>query len=164
MSKKPVINESKMGINPFVASLSGTMRVFKAKANILSEYADNMNIIVGTLQKVNVLEDAAYSKIYHETFWRDIILDLSPQATKLWIFILYNLEPNKDYFWVNKTFIADKLKLKNHRELQSLIDNELERYALINGSTGIQDVYWINPSVVFCGNRLKKYPNNFKER
>lgn len=164
MTKRPVIDEKKLGINPFIASLNGTMRVFKAKENLLSEYADNMNIIIGTHQKVSIVEDAVFTKVYHETFWRDIILDLSPNAVKLWVYITYYLEPNKDYFWINKAFIVTKLNLKNQKELQQLLDNELERYALINSRTGIENVYWINPSVLFCGNRLKKYPSQFKER
>lgn len=164
MSKRPEIDEKKLGINPFIASLTGTMRVFKAKENLLLEYADDMNIIVGTHQKVSVVEDAVFTKVYQETFWRDIILDLSPNATKLWVYLCYTLVPNKDYIWINKTFLTAKLGLKNHRQLQEILDSELIRYALLSSSTGLKDVYWINPCIIFCGNRLKKYPGNFKQR
>ena len=164
-TKKPVItDESKLGINPFTASLTGTMRVFKAKESILTEYSDNMNIIVGTINKTAIVEDAIYTKVYHDTFWRNVILDLSPLALKLWIFINYSLESNKDYIWLNRTFIVSKLRLKNQKELFTLLEQELCRYALLSPISGYADMYWVNPSIAFCGNRLKKYPNNFKER
>lgn len=109
------------------------------------------------------MEEQSYTKLYHSAGWRDIIIDLSSKALQVWTYINFDLDNSKDYYWVNTSHLISKLKLKNNKELNDLIDNQLIRYALLSKTT-IQDVYWINPAISFCGNRIKKYSKNINIR
>lgn len=161
MSKKPIIDELKLGVNPLTMSLEVKVRQIKTTESLLSEYTEGVHLPIGKIDKSYVLENVAFTKVYHSAFWRDIVVDLTPKALQVWVYITFDLEQGKDYYWINTTYLVSKLKLKNKRELTELIDNQLVRYGLLS-KTIIDDVYWINPTIVFCGNRIKKYPNNIK--
>jgi hypothetical protein len=163
MSKKPVITESLLGINPLSMSLQIKVRQLKTAEALLTEFTEGVHMPIGKLEKTIILEESEYSKVYHDTFWRDIIIDLNPKALQIWTFITFDLDRNKDYYWVNSSFLVSKLGLRNKKTLDDLIKSHLVRYGLLATST-IEDVYWVNPSILFCGNRVEKYPKSVSIR
>jgi hypothetical protein len=163
MSKKNLVNENNLGVNPLSISLEIKVANIKTAESLLCEFSDGINLPIGTLEKKYLLDSQRYTKLYHSAFWRDVILDLTPKALQVWTYICFDLESGKDYYWVNNTFIVTKFKFKNRQELDDIIHNQLIRYSLLAMST-INHVYWINPHIVFCGNRLKKYPKQISVR
>ena len=157
MSRKPEINEVILGVNPLSMSLQIKVRNLKVSEKLLCEFSEGLVMPTGTLEKTYLLEDQPYTKVYHDTFWRDIILDLTPKALQVWTYICFDLNTSKDYYWVNTTFVVSKFKLKNRKELDDIINLQLIRYGLL-AKTTIDYVYWINPAVIYCGNRVNKYP------
>ena len=163
MSKKPEINEKLLGVNPLSMSLQIKVRNLKISESILTEFSEGFSTPIGSINKSYLLEENPYTKVYHDAFWRDIILDLTPKALQVWTYICFDLESAKDYYWINNTFLVTKFKLRNRRELDEILNMQLIRYGLL-AKTTVEHVYWINPSIMFCGNRVKKYPKSVSIR
>jgi hypothetical protein len=157
MSKRPIIDEKKLGVNPLSIDLKIKVSQLKTSESLLTEFTEGINLPVGKLEKTILLESQQYTKLYHDAFWRNIIIDLSPKALQLWTFISFDLDANKDYYWINSSFLISKFKYRNKKVLEELI-KELGRYGLISSSFE-PDIIWINPSIMFSGNRIKKYSN-----
>ena len=97
-------------------------------------------------------------KIYYFPGAKDIIGNLSAQAQRLYLFILYHMEPGQDYIYLNKVLYMAQNKIKSVNTFKDAI-KELSRYCFVSLSVDYKDVYWINPMLFFCGSRIVKYPD-----
>lgn len=164
MAKKN-FDESKLTQNPFMVNppIAGGIpiraRSFNKTDKLILESVEGIYLPAGKLNETVLVEDEVFTKVYHDVKYRDIILNLSHDALRLWTYITYDITSNKDFYWMNMTFITRHLRLRSSFELKQIIDNELVRYAFIT-PTQFPNVYWINPAILFCGNRMKKYPQN----
>jgi hypothetical protein len=107
-------------------------------------------------------EDIAKTTLYLIPENRDLLLCLKEKTLKLFLIISSYLRPNEDTILINETYYLKLLKLRNKKELRALI-SELENNNLLATSES-KDTYWVNPSVLFNGNRILKYPNSLKSR
>lgn len=158
--KKPEINEELMGKNPFMTNIQIKARSFD-KSSTLIKHEDGVNLPTGTVRNTMLVEEQSYTKIYHDTDYRDIILGLSEKATKLYLYITYRVNSNEDYVWLNNIHFQELMKYKKRQYVECV--HELVRYGIIT-PTIYPETYFINPLIFFCGNRLKKYPENVKLR
>lgn len=150
--KKPDIDPTKIGVNPFVNSLS--IKVVRKYAS--NEYnKDEEGLITNKEFK---LETKEYTKLFVGSEERKIISNLNDNAKALLLWIMYELETGKDYLWINRLRYMEENNIKSPNTFNTPL-RELVRYGFIT-QTIIKDVYWINPEFMFNGNRIKKYPNN----
>lgn len=162
IKKKPDINEDKMGKNPFIANIFIKGRIYEKEESIIIRTEEGFNLPTGSFKNTIVVEEQSCTKLWHDVDFRNIILTMSPEATKLFIYIQYTLKPNEDYIWINSRLFQDCCKITKKQIYLNAVE-ELVRYGVIT-TTIYPDTYWINPLIIFSGNRLKKYPENIKYR
>jgi hypothetical protein len=66
----------------------------------------------------------------------------------------------RDWVQVNKEYFMSKYGVKSVNSFKDAL-KELQRYLVIV-STHYDTVYWVNPSFMFNGDRVKKYPDNLQ--
>lgn len=151
--KKPVIDEGKLGKNPFLALLK--IRVFKNKTGDKYHHDDKENIWSNAEVE---FEAENYCKVFCDAAKRLNMVELSPRAKDLLLWLIYEAENGKDYLWLNKVRYMEECRVGSINTYRSAL-NELIGVAFII-RTNHTDVFWINPSLFYNGNRIKKFPDN----
>ena len=161
--KKPDFDIEKMGKNPFITNITLTGRCFDKEEQIVIQVDEGINIPSGSFKTKLVVEEQSCTKIWHDTTFRDILLGLkSIVSYKLFIHITHTIKPNEDFVWINSRLFQDKAGVVKKSDYINAVE-ELVRYGMIT-TTIYPDTYWINPLVIFSGNRLRKYPEHIKLR
>jgi len=160
--KRPEIDTENMGKNPFMANAVIKARAWDKETFILIKTEEGINIPTGKVNNSLLVEEQTFTKVYHDVDFRDRLLLLDEYSLKLATFIIYQLNPNEDFIWINSSLFMSKTKLRDSR-IYELAVQSLIRYDIIT-PTMYKDTYWINPLIFFSGNRLKKYTNNVKVR
>jgi len=105
-----------------------------------------------------LLERQQSTKIYHCNGFVDMVCNLSDKAMRLYMYIVHSINSNEDYIKINYKLYMSKNNIKDKRTYTNAV-NELIRYNFI-AATGFDNVYWINPNIIFSGSRINKYPDN----
>lgn len=146
MKKTKTIDETKLGLNPFVFSLRIPVNVIKGKG-----YQFKGDVL--TKEEIEV-EATPFTKVFLSSERRKIINNLSSCAQRLLLWIIFELEEGKDWLYINKSRYLKEQGLCYNTYAKAR--DELVRYCIIYPSL-VKDVFWINPDFFFCGNRIKKY-------
>jgi len=146
MAKKrlPFIDESKLKANPLV---SDSFRIKGLRRPKL--LADGTNT-------PDELEVQHYTKIYHHIDNRDLMKGLSPVSLVLFWWLVQNVKPGHDWLQINKSYFMSNTGFKSPHSFKKAIE-ELSIERIIYPAVGVKSVYWINPRIFFCGDRLKKF-------
>lgn len=150
LTRRPDTTKLDKHINPFVYSLEiktkqfDNHKAFKKDENLLVF----QTYIVETTPKVNL-----YVKPEH----RVINNNLNTPAKSLLLWILYTIETNEDYLWINKERYMKETDTSLNTYKKGL--ENLIRYGFLQG-TVVRDTYWFNPEFFFKGDRKSKYPKN----
>lgn len=152
MNRKEVIDEGTLVKNPFTYSLE-----IPASKLFLSEtFREDSD---GVFVQQSFLYDRVNStRVFHSQDVEASLALLSPTAIRLYVFIEQRMKVNQDWIQLNKELFMAKFKVKSEKSVNNAI-KELLRYCFIT-SSHYSSVYWINPSILFCGDRIKKYPSN----
>lgn len=159
--RKPVIDPSRL-FNPFIndqESIKG--RSWVTNKRVFTTDQEGNNLQIGSIANESEIEDQTYTRIYQDADYRQFILNLSYPATKLYVYLTFKLPRNQDYLWINTILFKRESSLDDDQYLLAV--EELERYGVI-AYTIYKDVYYINPLIFYCGNRLKKYTAHVKMR
>jgi len=119
---------------------------------ILKAFDENTGEIVGHTQFIRQIEvdEQQFAKFYLSNF--SAFFDLKPSAIRVFGYVLSQLTPNKDYFYIDFDEMLEITKYKNKSSiydgLASLVQNEV----IARGKNEYH--YFINPMVVFNGNRI----------
>ena len=149
MKKSKTIDETKLGINPFLSSLTIPVNIVKGKAYKLSD---------DVLVKENIeLEATPFTKVYISSERRKIINNLSSSAQRLLLWIMFELDEGRDWLYLNKSRYLKEQDLTYNTYTKAR--DELIRYCIIY-PTVVRDVFWINPDFFFQGNRIKKFKSH----
>lgn len=152
--KKPDINESKIGINPFTVSL-----VIEVNKNVIpNAYKQEDGIWVqATIEQ----EVTPFVKVYRTVEHRKVISSLSGPAMKLLEHVRNTVECGCDYLWINKERFMEEnsMSLNTYKKAIQQLCLVSILYKMVN-----YDYYWINPDYFFFGSRVKKYPNKVIEK
>ena len=149
---KPItVDESKLKRNPFSESL----KIAVTRMVEPSKFMDKD----GVMQPVEYyIEREESVKIYYADGSKSLIQGLTPAGKVLYLFILYHLETGKDWFVLNRALFMSQTKTGSVNTLKKALI-ELQEQSVIVPTTQ-RDVYWINPKLFFCGNRVTKYKDN----
>ena len=151
MNEKPDNSENSPEIehNPFVNEL------FMFRGRVLNDFA---NLIEDG--KMNLPNEWLYDSTpklwkFRNLEMRDAALKLSPSASKLWTWIEYGLPYKQDFIMLNKKQFIDMTGITRQTFRSAVID--LETHCFIRRSPKTPNKYYINPRIIFYGNRAMKY-------
>ncbi len=150
MKKQPKLDIEKIGTNPFLNTL--VIPVTKIiSSNDLIENAEGV-----VTNKTLYMEKQQKVELYYHECAGDNIAKLSDKAQRLLLHVLYTLDRNKDYYWLNKQHYMNRNEIKSATTVSNAI-NELIRYQYLL-KTACIGWFWVNPYRFFPGSRLAKYP------
>lgn len=152
MAKKLTIEDLEKAYNPFTANLQIPIYTKFIKGQFKKDE-------LGNVITVNVdIEKTASCRLYITPSNRKHITNLSARAKELLMWIMYRVESNKDYLWINKKLYMEEACVKSINtykdSFRELIKEGIFQFA------DVKDCYWINPNFFFNGNRVAKYPDN----
>lgn len=129
---------------------------------ILKAFDENSGEILGHTQFVRQIEvdDKQFAKLYLSNF--SSFFDLKPSAIRVFGYVLAQLTPNKDYFHI---YIDEAMEFSGYKNKKSIYDGlaSLVKNGVI--ARGKSDThYFINPMVVFNGNRITFAKTYVKKR
>lgn len=151
MKKIPQVDESQLKKNPFSQDL-----IIKATKRIdpqakIKDQGGNEVPAWGLVDKAKAV------KVYQTAVYRDLILGLSGGAVKMYVQILYEIKQGKD--WIQllpEQYVSRGVKGSKSSYLRAI--EELVTEGVL-ATTLQKHVYWVNPMLVFAGNRIGKYPD-----
>lgn len=158
MRKQQQFDESQLGSNPFVQTLQ--IDVTEVIKNDTMNLDTDGTWVHGTMY----WEKMQKAEVYYCPGCSGHVAELSDRAQRLYLHIIYSLEPKKDYLRLNAQHYMNKNGIKSHTTYSNAL-NELIRYQFIV-ATHIKGVYWLNPLRFFPGSRISKYPDkkNIKQK
>jgi hypothetical protein len=154
---KPKFEASELGYNPFVINLE--VRVNRVAYR--GSYRKDVN--GKEVPNVSEFEYDKLCKLFTSKDNRDIINRLTPRAKELLVFIMFQIQSGDDFLWINRVMYMDENGVSSMTTFTNCV-KELVHYGILAHTTIKRDVYWINPDLLFKGNRITKYPNNIVEK
>lgn len=149
---KPDIDDSKLGINPLTIN---DLEIKVVDKTFKSFKFDSETIIHDSA----LIEYDTSTKVYNKANNRLFVAKLTAGSKSLLLWLIFEMDNNKDYIWINKTRYMEENDISSINTYKKAI-TELTRYCVIYPMLGKRNVYWINPRLMFNGNRVTKYPNN----
>lgn len=150
--RKPKFNEELLGISPFVSSLTIQVNRVAYEGQYKKDKEGHMLPVYGNVER------EMSCRLYTSPEKRKIMNMLSTRSKELFLWVMYEVDRNKDYMWLNKKRYMEENNINSINTYRTAID-ELVRYGLLCKSV-VNDVFWINPSMFFGGNRVAKYPKS----
>lgn len=143
---KPDLNAIERGVNPFVIN-----HAFKIKVNSLTRYNKN-----GDKHEVE-FESQQYTKVFRSSAMRSLVVNLSPASKSILFWIIYSIEKTRHCVWLDRQRVMRECGMVSDNTLRGAIKDLIDVGVI--SLTSHQSVYWINPSIFFCGSRINKYPD-----
>lgn len=149
--KKPDLDESNVGVNPFEQKLevrvrSGYNKRIKGGVEVKEEWESEYD---------------PYTKVYEIKGYKANMQSLPIRSKEMLLFLIHSVESGRDWIWINRVEYMKDNNINSvntyMKALKVLCD---EGYISRHPKT---DVYWINPQVFFKGNRIKKFHHKIKE-
>jgi len=145
--------------NPFVEKAIQEIKSVKKMRHYSPTNKNEMQLIVNRQGDVSgetafikhvEVDEERFAKLYLSEF--SAFYDLNKSAIKLFGYILNTLQPNKDYFYFD---IEDSMEHTGYRGKNTILNamTSLINNGIIARSTK-HYMYFINPLVVFNGNRI----------
>lgn len=124
----------------------------------LSPDAKIVDPVYGEIPASTDLEKAKSTKVYKTAELRERTMNLSATAQRMLWFIVYEIEGSDDWIELDPLWYKEVSKAGS-RNMYKKGKDELERYGYIS-LTRYKNVYWVNPVLVYGGNRIKKFKDN----
>lgn len=97
-------------------------------------------------------------KVFRNESAKTIIEGLSASQLQLFSYIILHLGRNRDRIRLEMERCCEELQFGEKTFYRAV--SALSRYAVIQRFK--KNIYWINPAILFNGNRIKKYPEKVK--
>jgi hypothetical protein len=157
---KPDIDEGTLGINPFIGNLKIIASVVKSEDRYKLHDKNSSEPI---FEYANYeFEYTPYCKVFSDSKRRLHVNKLTTRAKDLLLWLMMEIDKNKDYIWINKERYMSECGVNSMNTYRAAI-GDLVEYGFIT-RTKEMNTYWINPNYFFNGNRLTKYPDNIIKR
>ena len=163
-SLKPDIDGKKLGKNPFIEHLVVPVNKLALKDQYTVE---KVKLDDGSMEKIYLpafssAESDEMTRVYTCSANRKDLSVLSARAKELYMFLLYNIDYNEDWVWLNRAMYMKENKVSAPNTFITA-RNELVTAGVIS-ITVKKDVLHINPKYFFKGNRISKFGNQVKEK
>ncbi len=154
MKKLPEIKEDQLGVNPFTQELVIEVTRMPEKEKYVkdgvNEYGDPLLVPASML-----IEKQKAMRVYRVAGAKERAMNLSAGALRMFVYLQYTVQAGKD--WVQMTPEQyERSAQKGSRNVYKKAVEELWRYGYIN-PTVQKNVYWVNPALMYCGNRITKW-------
>jgi hypothetical protein len=149
---KPDIDLKKIGTNPFLFNL----KIDVNKIPVNGAWKRDKEGIMLPMELE--LERAPFCKVFSDSKRRLEMVKLSPRAKDLLLWVIYEVDVNKDWFWLNRVRYMEESKVSSYNTYKSALDELLGANYL--SPMYKQGYYWINPHFLFNGNRPTIFPKN----
>lgn len=158
MSKysKPDFKENDLGENPFLQSLEIKVNSVKSdnKYKVWDAKSGDPIFELANFE----YEATPYCKVFADADRRLKVVELSPRAQGMLMWLYFEVKAGKDWLWLNKVRFMEESRVNSLTTFRTALNELIKKRYL--GKTVIADVYWINPHFFFNGNRIKSFPNN----
>lgn len=161
---KPVFKQEDLGKNPLIDKnfTISTRKIKKTKKVVEVDTIKNEDEIITYGEPVNyetlyTVEYENFTKVFTKAAYRIHIMNLPSRARDLYLWLIYELEPSKDYLWINEERVRQELNI-SYNTLKGAIQDLIKEVVIVESA--IKTVYWINPLFFFNGSRLDKYKDN----
>jgi hypothetical protein len=144
--------DKQLGQNPYVSALCITASIFNS-GNFKKSTNDTGEVVM--LPDTYEKDDITSTEVYLTAGAKAIICNLSDKSQRLLFHIIYTLEKGRDYFRMNVSDYMAKNKIKSKTTVSTALA-ELKRYGIVSASS-IQGYYFVNPSILFGGSRVRYY-------
>ena len=154
-------------LNPFVSGLSFKAVMKSKKANIelgttVSSGASD-GYVVDNPSKFSIshgylVDTVPATKVFITTSARQYISGLSAQAKSLLWYIVGMLDYNKDTVFLNAKKYMEENDVRSRVTFYKVRDELVDAGFITRHKKA--STYWINPFIMFHGDRLKKYKDN----
>lgn len=124
----------------------------------LSPDAKIVDPVYGEVPLATDLEKQKATKVYKTAAYRERTMNLSATAQRMLLFVMYEMTGSDDWVELDPAWYKEASKAGS-RNMYKKGKEELVRYGYIT-KTEQKNVYWVNPAIVFGGNRVAKYPKN----
>lgn len=151
MAKLPIVNESTLGLNPFVDAL--TIKCTKIVSPSAMVKDEDGTMIPAT----SVIEKEKALRLYRFPDAKERAMNLSSGALRMMVYIQYTIKAAKDYIQMTPDQYARSVG-KGGRNTHKKAVEELQRYGYIQ-PTVMKYVYWVNPQLMYAGSRKMKWPH-----
>lgn len=141
--------------------------VFKKEWYDFEQYQNMIDFLVDkklkeiSIEQESIFNNESYTKIYTRASLRLHIMALPEKAKSLYLWLVYELDNNVDYVWINRDRYMKECTVSINTAKAAIQD--LCTTGIIT-PTIFAEHYWINPLFFFNGNRITKYPNNIQLR
>jgi hypothetical protein len=149
----PTIKEDKLGSNPFLKDLSVPVNKVKSEDRFKQ---DGEEWYKGEYE----FDADVYCKVFSDSTRRKAMAKLSARGKDLLLWLIYEADKGKGYLWINKDRYMQECGITSMNTYRSALNDLLANDYLIRSA--ILNVFWINPSFFFNGNRIKAFPENVK--
>jgi hypothetical protein len=172
MKYKSIKKQPKYDVNPFVEKAIDEIKVIKKTQIMRATNRDEIQMIVSSdgvveghsafMRFIEVDEDK-FAKVYlsqFESFW-----ELSKPAIRVFGYIINLVKPNQDVFFMRMDKALEYTKYTHANSVISGLTDLIEHGIVARGR--YENEYYINPLVLFNGNRVtyaKTYIKKKKER
>lgn len=154
MSKKPKIDESRLDkANPFISNLSIPVRRV-----VKSEYKKDANGEFALKDNDIDMEYTPFARVFTTSENRMRLIPLSARSKELLFWIMYEMKSGKDWLWLNKDRYMDESGIGSYNTYHAAVCELMDHRFIARSS--IRDVYFIDPSLFYKGNRIEDYPEN----
>lgn len=149
--ENPFLKQSLEIVNQNLARKYKTATKTGEKA-ILQAFDPNTGELLGHTQFIRQIEvdEDKFAKLYLTRFPQ--FFDLKPQAIRVFGYILNQLIPNRDEFIFILEDCMEYTKYKSDTSIRIGLTNLLENEIIARGR--VDNLYFINPMVVFNGSRI----------
>lgn len=143
--KKPDLDESNVGINPFENNLevrvrSGYNKRLKNGVEVKEEWESEYD---------------PFTKVYEIKGYKLKMQSLPIRSKEMLLFLIHSIESGQDWIWINREEYMKHNKIGSVNTYSSALKVLCDK-GYISRHTKT-DVYWINPQVFFKGNRIRKF-------
>jgi hypothetical protein len=150
----PVIDEEKLGLNPFEQTLE--VWINKKHKKVVNLYGAE-DVLETQLEKT------PFTKLYDAKLPEDAMpVDLLPIRSKeLYLHILHNIKAGKDWIWIDRVKYMEVMKITAINTFKDAIGHlAIGGYVSKHGI--ITDLLWINPHFFFKGSRINKFKSKIR--
>jgi hypothetical protein len=158
---KPSFKEQDLGRNPLVDKNftinARTIKRVKRVVELESIRKDEEIVTYGepaNYETIYTVESENFTKVFTKAAYRLYIMNLPSRARDLYLWLIYELDPGKDYLWINEERVRLELNV-SYNTLKGAMQDLIKDVVIVESA--IKGVYWINPLFFFNGSRLDKY-------
>jgi hypothetical protein len=164
--------------NPFLRQVNGYLGkadkeirkdvyLMDSKSGDLITEPDSGNLV--KMVRVNGIKTAfsdnqPYVKIFIEGL--DVLMKLSGPGIKVLLWIIGSVKPKQDRIILVPAQVANKLEYKQTKPVHDGIKDLISNGIIARAYTGVRGTpaYWINPTILYNGNRRSLWDNQFHNK